>query len=60
MKPMYVVHYTIFPKNSWNFKSLYKFFETKEQLDKWLSFHPWIKDNAIIFKNIDKGEMKDE
>lgn len=60
MKPMYVVHYTIFSKNSWNFKSLYKFFETKEQLDKWLSFHPWIKDNAIIFKNIDKGDMKDE
>lgn len=56
MKPMYVVHYTIFPKNSGTFKSLYKFFETKEQLDEWLSFNPWIKDNAIIFKNIDKGE----
>lgn len=56
MKPMYVVHYTIFPKGSGTFKSLYKFFENKERLDKWLNFRPWIKDNAIIFKNIDKGE----
>lgn len=56
MKPLYVVHYTIFPKYSGTFKSLYKFFETEEELDAWLKFRPWIKENAIIFKNIDKGE----
>lgn len=56
MKPMYVVHYTIFPKGSGTFKSLYKFFENKECLDKWLNFRPWIKDNAIIFKNIEKSD----
>ena len=55
MKPLYVIHYTVFPKGN-SFKSLYKFFETKEQLDKWLKSKPWIKENCIIFKNIDKGE----
>lgn len=53
MIPLYVVHYTIFYNNSLGFKSFYRFFETKEELDKWLSFRSWIKDNCIIFKNID-------
>lgn len=53
MKPMYVVHYTIFPKNYGTFKSRYKFFESKQQLDNWLNIKPWIKENCIIFKNID-------
>lgn len=53
MKPLYVAHYTLFGfKYRSGFKSYYKFFETKEQLDRWLEFKPWIKENCIIFKNI--------
>lgn len=54
MKPRYVVHYTVFPRYSGTFKSMYRFFETKEQLDKWLGFNPWIRENAIIFENIER------
>ncbi len=52
MKPLYVIHFTLFKSGS--ALSRYKFFETKEELDTFLMVTPWIKDNCIIFKNIDK------
>lgn len=51
MKPLYVIHYTLFKSGS--ALSRYKFFETKKQLDNFLKFNPWIRENNIIFKNID-------
>ena len=51
MKPLYVIHFTLFKGGS--ALSRYRFFETKKQLDNFLMFKPWIKDNCIIFKNID-------
>lgn len=57
MKPLYVIHYTLF-KNGGAFNR-FRFFETKKQLDNFLKFTPWIKDFCIIFKNIDlEGEVK--
>lgn len=51
MKPLYVMHYTLFKGGS--VLNRFKFFETKKQLDNFLKFKPWIKENCIIFKNID-------
>lgn len=51
MKPLYVIHYTLFKGRS--ALSRFKFFENKKQLDNFLKFNPWIKKNCIIFKNID-------
>lgn len=51
MKPLYVIHFTLFKGGS--ALNRFKFFETKKQLDNFLRFTPWIKDNCIIFKNID-------
>ena len=56
MKPLYVIHYSLFKGGS--VLNKYEFFETKEELDTFLMFNPWIKDNCIIFENIDKGEQK--
>lgn len=52
MKPLYVIHYTLFKGGS--VLSRFKFFETKKQLDNFLKFKPCIKENCIIFKNIDE------
>lgn len=52
MKPLYVIHFTLFKGGS--VLNKYRFFETKKQLDNFLKFNPWIKENSIIFKNIDK------
>ena len=54
MKPLYVIHYSIFKGGC--VRSFYRFFEKKEKLDDWLMFRPWIKDNCIIFKNINMEE----
>lgn len=51
MKPLYVIHYSLFKGGS--VLNRYKFFETQKQLDNFLMFTPWIKNNCIIFKNID-------
>lgn len=51
MKPLYVIHYTLFKGGS--VLNRYRFFETQKQLDNFLMFTPWIKNNCIIFKNID-------
>ena len=51
MKPLYVIHYSLFKGGS--VLNRYKFFETKERLDSFLKFAPWIKDNCIIFKNVE-------
>lgn len=51
MKPLYVIHYTLFKGGS--VLNRYKFFETQKQLDNFLMFTPWIKNNCIIFKNVD-------
>lgn len=56
MKPLYVIHFTIFKGGS--ALSRFKFFETKKQLDNFLMFSPWIKENCIIFKNIDDEVSK--
>ena len=48
---MYVIHYTLFKGGS--VLNRYKFFETKKELDNFLMFTPWIKENCIIFKNVD-------
>ena len=53
MKPLYVVHFTLFKGGS--ALNRFEFFETKKELDDFLRFNPWIKDNCIIFKNIDDG-----
>ena len=52
MKPLCVIHFTLFKGGS--ALSRYKFFETREQLDRFLLFNPCIKANGIIFKNIDE------
>lgn len=57
MKPLYVIHYSLFKGGS--ILNRYKFFETKEKLERFLLFHPQIKDNMIIFKNIDLGSDKE-
>ncbi len=54
MKPLYVIHYSLFKGGC--VRSFYKFFEDKKHLDTWLMFKPWIKDNCIIFENINKEE----
>lgn len=51
MKPLYVIHYTLFKGGS--ALNRYRFFETQKELDNFLMFTPWIKNNCIIFKNID-------
>ena len=51
MKPLYVIHYSLFKGGS--VLNGYKFFETQKQLDNFLMFTPSIKNNYIIFKNID-------
>lgn len=57
MKPLYVIHYSLFKGGS--VLNRYKMFETKKQLDNFLMFTPWIKNNCIIFKNIElEGEDK--
>lgn len=50
MKPLYVIHYSLFKGGS--VLNRYKFFETQKQLDNFLMYKPWIKNNCIIFKNI--------
>lgn len=56
MRPLYVIHFTLFKGGS--ALSRYKFFETRKQLDIFLKFKPWIKENSIIFENIDKEVSK--
>lgn len=51
MKPLYVIHFTLFKGGS--AITRYKFFENQRQLDVYLMSHPWIKNNCIVFKNID-------
>lgn len=50
MKPLYVIHYTLFKGGS--ALNRYRFFETQKGLDNFLMFTPWIKNNCIIFKNV--------
>lgn len=58
MKPLYVIHYSLFKGGS--VLNRYKMFETKKQLDNFLMFTPWIKNNCIIFKNIElEGKDKE-
>lgn len=61
MKPLYVIHYTLFKGGS--ALNRYRFFETQKELDNFLMFTPWIKNNCIIFKNVnllkeEKNEYK--
>jgi len=58
LKPLYVIHFTLFKGGS--ALSKYIFFETKKELDDFIFFHPLIGDNCIIFKNIDLLEVEDE
>ena len=57
MRPMYVIHYTLFKGGS--VLNRYKFFETKKELDNFLMFTPWIKENCIIVKNVDLIEANE-
>ena len=57
MKPLYVIHYSLFKGG--RVLNRYNFFETKEKLERFLLFLPQIKDNMIIFKNIDLGSDKE-
>lgn len=51
MRPMYVIHYTLFRGGS--VLNRYRFFETKKKLSNFLMVYPWIRQNCIIFENID-------
>lgn len=51
MRPLYVLHYTLFKGGS--VLNRFKFFETQKQLDTFLLFHPYIKTNCILFKYVD-------
>ena len=56
MKPLYVIHYSLFRGGS--VLNRYKFFETQKELDNFLMFHPWILNNYILFKNVDKEDSE--
>ena len=56
MKPLYVIHFTLFIGGS--ALSRYEFFETKKQLANFLIFRPYIIDHCIIFKKIDKEVLE--
>ena len=56
MKPLYVIHYSLFKGGS--VLNRYKFFETQKELDNFLMFHPWILNNYILFKNVDKEDSE--
>lgn len=53
MKSKYVIFYTLFStKYDHGFKSQYRFFETKEDLERFIKIKN-IKDNCMIFENIE-------
>lgn len=51
MEGKYVVHYSLFGFNYNGFKSYFKFFDDKEELEQFIKLHPNIhKGNYLIFE----------
>lgn len=56
MKPKYVIFYTLFSTKYYHgFKSYHRFFETKEELEKFIKIKN-LKENCIVFENVENNK----